>query len=116
MNYEEVFKAKVIEGLHELSDEAFQRRVWLASSGPEVSSFSEAICGLFDDTGLSIDLEHGKLPSVFSNEIYEGLRGLGKLVDRAARQFRSLPPTVIIEHPQMQEIRSVAANVLAKME
>ncbi|MBN1911777.1 MAG: hypothetical protein JW818_18700 [Pirellulales bacterium] len=115
MNSEEVYKAKVIEGLQELSDEAFQRRAWLASDGSEVSSFSEAICGLFDDDGLSDDLERGKLPSVFAHEIHEGLRELGKLVDRAAKQFHSLPPLAIIDHPQMQEIRTLAAEVLAKI-
>ena len=114
MNYDEIFRAKVIESLRELSDEAFQRRVWLASSGPEVSSFVEAISGLFDDTGLGDILERPEQPPVFSPEIYDGLRELSQLIGREARSFQSLSPHALIEHPKMREIRTIAGSILAR--
>ena len=39
------------------ADTGFQERVWLNGEGPEVSSYDEALCQLFDDTGLSDVLE-----------------------------------------------------------
>jgi hypothetical protein len=114
MNYETILKTKVIEGLQELSDEAFQRRVWLASSGPEVSSFDEAICGLFNDSGLDSLLESSERPSVLTDDVYDGLRELSRLVGRAARTLSSLPPIAVIEHPKMREIRAIAGNILVR--
>ena len=108
-------KEKVIAGLRELSDEGFQRRVWLASSGPEISSFSEAICQLFDDTGLDGALENTEHPTGFREEVNVSLRKLSQLVGRAAQTFRSLPPTAVIEHPQMRVIRSTAASILSQI-
>lgn len=103
----------MIESLHELSDEAFQRRVWLASSGPEISSFDEAISGLFDDTGLDSLLDGPEQPPVFSREVYDGLRQLRNLVSKAARPFQALPPSTRIDDPRMRDIRAAAANILA---
>lgn len=47
--------------LRELSDEGFPRRAWLASSGPELSSFAELVAQTFDDTGLGDALDQGEL-------------------------------------------------------
>jgi hypothetical protein len=113
MNYERMFRVKVIESLHELSDEAFQRRVWLASSGPEISSFDEAISGLFDDTGLDSILDAPERPPVFSTEVYDGLRQLRNLVDKASQAFHALPPSMRIDDPRMRDIRASAATILA---
>jgi hypothetical protein len=108
-------KDRVIESLSELADEDFQKRVWLASSGPEVSSFAESICALFDDTGLSDLLGKQTLP-VFNVEIDEGLRVLDRVVTDASHLFQSMSPAAVIEHPKMREIRCLAAKVLAQME
>lgn len=108
-------KDRAISFLNELADEYFQRKVWLASTGPEISSFDEAICGLFDDTGLGHLLEKQEHP-VFSTEIDESLRKLDRLVTDASRMFQSMSPASVIEHPKMQEIRCAAAKALAQME
>jgi hypothetical protein len=114
MNYE-FPKDLVVKFLSELANYDFQRRVWLASSGPEISSFAEAICGLFDDTGLGDRLEKQTHP-VFSAEIDESLRELDRLVLRASSSFGSMPPAEVIEHQNMREIRSLAAQILAQIE
>jgi hypothetical protein len=109
-------KDKVVEYLHELADEGYQRRVWLASSGPEVSSFVEAVCGLFDDTGLAVDLDDARRPGVFSVEIDESLRQLRQLIAHTDISLDVMPTAAVIEHPGMREIRCMAAMILAQME
>lgn len=39
----------IIGHLDELSDEEYQSRIWVRGEGPECSSFTEVVCGLFDD-------------------------------------------------------------------
>ncbi|HEV7928408.1 MAG TPA: hypothetical protein VGR14_23850 [Verrucomicrobiae bacterium] len=102
-----VDKSKVIDFLEELSDEQFQRSVWLASSGPEISSLTEAICGLFDDSGLSIALDKGKM--VFTEEIDDLLRGLGHALGAVEE---SLPPARLIIDPKMVSVREQATRLL----
>lgn len=63
------------DALHELSDASFQERVWLRGEGGEVSSPSEAVNQLFDDSGLG-DLLEGGL--VFSEKADATLRRLGE--------------------------------------
>ncbi len=116
IGYKKIFKGKVIEGLRELADIDFQRRVWLATSGPEISSFSEAICGLFDDSGLSSNLERGILSAVFSKNVYAKLNELGLLIDKVKYDFLSLEPDSLIEHPQMQIVRDLASSILAQIQ
>jgi hypothetical protein len=48
MNYE-VLKW----GLEDLSDREAHELIWLGNSATEVSSFEEAVCQTFDDSGLS---------------------------------------------------------------
>jgi hypothetical protein len=72
-----VNRTLVRQNLQELSDKAFQLRVWLASSGPEVSSFTETVCQLFDDSGLDFALEEGK---AFGNPVDDLLQKLGNLL------------------------------------
>jgi hypothetical protein len=92
----------ILAGLRELSDVEFQRRVWLSTGAPEVSSFSETVCQLFDDTGLEDLLDRGP---VFSPELDEGLRELSAELSRIDS---SAPPEEIIESSAMQSIRRKA--------
>ena len=103
--------AKVTDCLRELADADFQKRVWLASSGSEVSSFTEAICGLFDDSGLDVAFDKGH--TVFTREIDALLRELGNAV-RAVDEFR--PPAELIADPQMDRVRGLAAKALSAIE
>ena len=109
------FQSRVITRLQELADEDFQRRVWLARTGPEVSSYDEAICGLFDDTGLNRQLEKGN-SIIFTSEIDDSLRQLRKLTTEGADVFQYMPPLEVIEHQLMRQIRCVASKVLAQMD
>jgi hypothetical protein len=106
-----VNKAKVINCLRELTDYDFQQRVWLASSGPEVSSLTEAVCGLFDDSRLDVAFDKGR--TVFTGEIDSLLHELGNLV-RSVDEFQ--PPAILIRDPRMERVRKLAAEALSAIE
>jgi hypothetical protein len=103
------FLVKLVrEGLWELSDLAFQRRVWMGRGGVgEMSSFVEAVETLFDDSGLGDELERGR--PVFGGEADGELRALSSLVDRID-EWRD--PMEIIDDPLMAEVRERAAAIL----
>ena len=107
-----VYKNNVVTSLRELADESTQRRLWLASEGPEISSFTEAVCQLFDDTGLGDDLE--KRVPVFSPEVDTALSHLGSLLGRI--EARNITTTALIESIPMQEVRRIAAAILQSIE
>lgn len=109
-----IYKEKIIELLRELSDHAFQRRVWLASSGPEVSSFTEAVSGLFDDTGLG-DVLDSRSP-VFSPAIDELLDKLRQDIEPVLRLEKQMPTDVLIESDEMNGIRRSAHELLTLIE
>jgi hypothetical protein len=105
-------KTKVIEGLGELADYDFQRRTWLSPAGPEVSSFSELVSQLFDDTGLASVLERNTGSSIFGKSADAALRELNQAVGSVNQR---LPPATLLEHPTMQAVRQKAARALAAL-
>lgn len=108
----QVYKENAIHSLEEFADISVQRRRWLSEGGPEVSSFTEAVCQLFDDTGLGDALKKpGALP-VFSAAIDDRLRELSKAVGRFDHEMEPLKQ---IDHPNMQKIRELAASILAEI-
>jgi hypothetical protein len=109
----DILQKNAIECLLELSDENFQRRVWAGFSETEMSSFTEAVCRLFDDTGLG-DLLGEKTGVAFTPAIDVKLRELSILITTGPR-LESMPLSSIIEHPKMCEIRRVAAKILGQM-
>jgi hypothetical protein len=99
--------SKITDCLRELADKDFQRKVWLASSGPKISSLEEAVCGLYDDSGLQGEMDRAH--TVFSETIDGKLAVLGnKLL--AIDSYRH--PSEIIEDPKMDEVRMLAAELL----
>jgi hypothetical protein len=102
-----VYKQKVFDSLQELRDEKYQRRAWLSSSGPEISSFVEAICGLFDDSGLGDALDKEEV--VFTGEIDRLLRELRQAVQATDQ---ALPPAQLIIDKKMVAIRELATMLL----
>jgi hypothetical protein len=72
---------EVLECLRQLADPEFQARVWVRGEGPEVSSYVEVACQLFDDTGLGDLLEHGTADAVIGSEAVGELLRLWQLVD-----------------------------------
>lgn len=102
-----VLHSVVREALRELSDEDYQRRVWLAESGPEVGSLTEAVEHLFDDSGLGDALEESSttyLPDTDS--------ALSELEFLLRQMDDSQPPAVILSDPRLRRVRELAATAL----
>ena len=100
----------VVEALQELADPELQHRLWLASSG-EASSFTEAICRLFDDSGLARALEREEV--VYGVPTDTVLRRLGKAV-QAVDEFQD--PVDLIADPMMETVRELAAQALSLLQ
>lgn len=99
---------QVLLRLDELADKEYQERVWVRGEGEEVSSFVEAGCGLYDDTGL-IDLLE-ETPSgryVISKQIDDLLRQLDQLTQKFAGQCYS---PEIIQLPEWSTVLELAAK------
>jgi hypothetical protein len=105
-----VNKKMIVEGLRELSDRAEQRRLWL-STGGEVSSFTEAVEGLYTDSGLTFALERRTT-------------GLGTMAEDALLDLsaalrkvdRRLDPETLIETEAMARVRRLAESALSLLE
>ena len=97
----------VSEALRELSDEDFQRRVWLEPHGPEVGSLTEAVERLFDDSGLSAALEES------STTYLPGTDSALTELDSLLKQMDDRrPPAVILRDPRLRRVRELAASAL----
>lgn len=105
-------KDMIIDALKELSDEAYQRRVWCGAGGQEMSSFCEAICGLFDDSGLGSALETSTHRHIFSSNVDESLRELRVAISKINQ---SAPPADLIRDPKMQLVRELAKLTLQNL-
>ena len=101
----------VMDSLRELSDIAYQQRVWLASSGPEIASFTEAVCHLFNDSGLGDALEKSGVS--FSMETDSRLRLLRSMLSKI--DSRRAPSDIIAE-PRMQQVRVLAKALLGEIQ
>jgi hypothetical protein len=108
----EVSRRTACEALRVLSDADDQRRLWLSDgfSGADVSSFTETVAQLFDDTGLIDELsnERNSLPA----ELVAILLHLDWAIDRvdARGSVQSL-----IDDPAMEDVRQIAARALRTM-
>lgn len=94
----------VLEGLIELSDRVQQEQLWLHGDGG-MSSFTEAICAVFDDGCVSRLLEEGEIDEPLRS-LFEELDGLISAVPEDA------DPRQVITHPSMESIRDVARRIL----
>ncbi len=115
---------RVLDCLAELSSREEQERLWLSTGahGAEVSSPVEAICSLFDDSGLGDALdwawrqrEGGREVSdepVYDVQIDQRIRALGELL----RKLPTGSPQQVIDSPVMAEVRTAAAQILSELE
>ncbi|MER2510259.1 MAG: hypothetical protein ABTQ27_16100 [Amaricoccus sp.] len=99
----------MIWGLEELSDKELQERLWTGNVDGEMSSFVEAICSIFDDSGLGKVLDSSEISDQISSEVREKAIHLSRLV-RLVPQ--SAAPLDLIQHPAMNDVRSMALELL----
>ncbi len=106
-----VNRPRVMEALKELADHAYQSRVWLGHGINEQSSFVEAVCGLYDDSGLGHALD--KKETVFTIEIDTLLRELNTATQKVDS---NVDAASLIEDPSMQIVRKWAADILRRIQ
>ena len=104
----DVVHALVEDALAELSDEGYQRRVWLAVDGPEVSSFIECVSRLWDDSGLTdaIDRRRGAYGAVVDARLRSLRATLGRIDEGRA-------PAAILGDPSLAVARAEATGILS---
>lgn len=99
----------LLEGLAELASEDLQRRLWLHGNENQMSSFTEAICGVFDDAGLTKAMESRYLDKNFSRELCQKVERLDQLINLIPEDCA---PKDIIEHPKMAAVRALSNDLL----
>lgn len=98
----------VIWSLEELSNRDEQIRLWLSDGSPgEVSSFSKAVCGVFD-SGTEKALDSREIPIPIAL-LFQELRSLIKKLPAHSR------PIDKINHPLMSDVRKVSLALLQQL-
>jgi predicted lipoprotein len=100
----------VESALRELADGQYQREVWLAAEGPEISSLAECVCRLWDDSGLGHALEANQ--TVYSAEIDAHLKDLDAVLHRLDQPTS---PQAILANPELDQVRTLARSVLVEL-
>ena len=103
----------LLECLRELSSRELQEASWLGGDPENTFSFTEAICGVFDDSGLMRELESGRLQAVVSEELLQKLAQLYDAIDLIPEESS---PATILEHPGMESVRTLAGELLRLFE
>jgi hypothetical protein len=106
----------VIAGLRELSSIEEQRRLWLSTgeNNADVSSFVEAICGLYNDSGLDDLLDAGL--TGYPEPVVERLKKIDALLSRIGETNRHKGDEAKINDPAMAVVRKLAGEILIMLE
>ncbi len=99
--------------LRELADDAYQRRVWLGHSKTEVSSMTEAIAALFDDSSLDWALEKEQV--VISADIDNELRQFGKRLSRSLKAEEEVGTAAVLDSLEWKDIQIMAGRILSEI-
>ena len=100
----------VEEALRELADESMQRELWLSDGTADVSSLTESVSRLLDDSGLGDALDSTQV--VYDPDIDARLRQLG---DALVEIDGERSPEAILGDPKLQRVRELAAALLLEM-
>jgi hypothetical protein len=99
----------LLEGLRQLANKEHQQALWLDGENKQMSSFTEAMSYVFDDSGFTRAEQSGHLQANFSPEVCSKLTELRRLMHQIPEMT---DPEKIIEHPNMAKIGPLAAELL----
>ena len=105
-----VYDEAVVECLREFADEEMQKVLWRSTGAPEVSSFIECSCRLWDDSGLGDAMDRPGV--IYSQDIDDKLRRL-KAVLRKVDQDQSVDD--LLQDPNLRKARRMAAALVADL-
>jgi hypothetical protein len=97
----------LVDGLTELSDEHLQSRLWTGKIEGQMSSFTEAMCSVFDDSGFQDTVENQG--QYFGLSIDNQILDLGNL---AQSIDQNIDPAELVETLEMRAIRALAQHIL----
>ena len=95
--------------LEELASLDEQERVWLGNSSDVMSSFEEAVCGVFDDAGITRAMDSGVLRKEFGDEVFDQFRALDALIQKVPV---NLAPSDLVSRPLLANIRAASCALL----
>lgn len=99
---------RILDCLRDLTDRELQLRLWTGrGSNGEMWTFEEAVCQLYDDTGLGDALDQGC--TGYSPEAEGSLRDLLRLLNRVPADAS---PESQVDHPAMIKARTAAGVAL----
>ncbi len=101
------------QGLEELAIKELQRQLWVNGGDDYMSSFEEAVCTVFDDARVTVGLDSGYLSRNYSADFCLKVSQLSAAIDKIPT---NMDPSILIEHPAMEKVRSFAADALKMFE
>ena len=104
---------KVLGVVADIGDREFQERVWIRGEGPEVSSFDEIMCTLFDDSQLDALIDECRSLGLHKEGI-DGLAGLRDALNAYPDREDRSSDAEIVRDPKWIEITERANEVLAR--
>ena len=100
--------------IEEFSSAEFQDRVWLKGLGPEVSSYEEAMCRLFDDLGFSRLLDNEWRQVGLGETEISRLRSFRSTLLEFDRDVPQLPkPEDVLQRSGWTDVRQSAREALS---
>lgn len=99
-------RSLIVQALTELADAAYQERIWAGRDPRVMSSLTECVEQLFDDSGLEHALERG---TVFGPSVDEKLRVLGT---RLSMVDATQPVTQLLHDKGLIQSQGLAADIL----
>ena len=103
---------RILDCLEELSsNREHQLALWNGEIEGVQASFTEAVCGLFDDAGLTRMLDSGELDRTYSKALCLKARRLGALTHKI--DDHRISDEEILNLPQMNSLRETAGELLA---
>lgn len=113
--------SNIIRHAYSFADVEYQQRVWIDGKGPEVDSYSESLCGLFDDSNV-VEFANGEaLKFGYSDEMVKRLRSFAKTLRAFQTQLRESKgsnwaaetlDSEILARPGWETVRQSAAAFL----
>ena len=100
--------------LEELASREWQETVWLAKREGVMSTFDEAVCGVFDDAQLTRAIESGYLRKHHSAAFCDKVDALDRTISAiyAESKSKNCMPEGILDHSEMERMRRLAAELL----
>jgi hypothetical protein len=113
MMRKDVWQQKLLSAIKEIADKRYQDNVWLEKNPMKCSSYTEAICRLFDDFDLDGYLKKYCQQKNFNDEPCHLLQDLRDILTKFdATLVNPVSDIDILKHPKWKLVIAKAQHVL----